>query len=832
MSVYKVTKNDIESLTLTTTPRRFYFSGSSGVTGSVNVYPRQSSFEKDAESSLRFYTNDYTAVDIDFNTVFKHTRDNVRSKVSAGESCKDALEMHMTDVARVSQKKKYALDIERFTPTTQLTRRTLVKNNIKNVLMPHYTVNYPTAKWAYTNYNTINFFTSKDGYIKNDSVLIYPNAHIEGINHPDGYASGSYSLSGAFSFDFHINPRYNEEDVSETVGFKAGTIFHLSSSYALSLVTGSLKDKNGFSKGFRLLLQLNHSADSLPSTVQQGSFPNDLVFLSDDNSLLRNNWHHVVVRWGTTAINNGTGSFVIDGVERGTFVVPSGTILPYIYGTGKLNPDALCVGNFYEGHNLGASAQSIFFAQKPAIRDGLVQMTTEDTQDMPFISHFNHPLNAELHDLTIKRYYVTDSEIENYTGDGPGAAALDSGSYAFYLPPFFVEETPVRRYVDDHGGILQTPFFEIDGTTDDPFNVAMSFGVNGHYINLENFTKDFSTGRFPRLLNLTASAIDHTTDLQEANYFLYSDPAVAKRNLTILPCDDGNFVPNYEILKFEKFRNKYTDPSGQEDLSLINLDELVFEPTVTGLNNNAPDDFVEQQIGPSPETPGLTPGPAYVSYMNAVSASLSSVTDDAYFDRGVQKGAPLTIYQRTGDPSSNQVTFFNISNLYYGKRIQPGSFMMKDGDLSGSAGSVGITLRDDGQGNIYRADSLTTQFTQNSVGNIFYDEGVVVVKSPHLYFFGKNSIEISFKGIQNIYTQKYEILATSAHLNSSSNPTYLANSSDLRPSSNIVDKDTFVYVSGLNLHDENMNILAKARLAQPIIKREGDSILFKVCWDF
>jgi hypothetical protein len=152
--------------------------------------------------------------------------------------------------------------------------------------------------------------------------------------------------------------------------------------------------------------------------------------------------------------------------------------------------------------------------------------------------------------------------------------------------------------------------------------------------------------------------------------------------------------------------------------------------------------------------------------------------------------------------------------------------------LSGSQGSVGITLKDDGQGSLYRADSLTPHDTKNSVGNIFYDEGIVLVKSPHLYFFGKNQYEIEFKGVKNIYTSKYEILAGPGLLNSSSNPTYIQNSDNLKASGSPTDKDTFVYISGLNFHDENMNVVAKARLAQPIIKREGDKFLFKVAFDW
>jgi len=835
MSVIRVTNNDVESFTLVTTPRRSYSSGSAGVTGSIKVFPRQSDLEKD--TSVTFFFNDSrnSAVDVNFDTATKSLVDSSRSKRSFGASIFGNVSDYLSLVNATTTKATSVLDVERFTPTTQITKYTLIKNNVKDVLMPSYRVDYPHAHWAYTNYNTLNFFTSYvngSPMVPTSSVLLYPNSVDTDLPGQEGYVSGSYCLTGAFSFDFYINPRYNEDGIDEGE-FKAGTIFHLSSSYALSLVTGSLKDYNGLPEGFRLQLQLSHSADYAPSVAKPGNKPYDLTFLSSDNSLRHNSWHHVVVRWGTNLINDGTGSFVVDGVARGTFVIPSGTIMPKP-SSNSLNPDVLCVGNFYEGTNYGTSAQSLFFGVRPARRDGVDQLTSDEIQDEPDHYRFRHPLKAEVHDLTFRRYFLSDAESSATGSRGIGNDALVKKNIAFYLPPFFVEGSPIRRYVGDHGGIPQTPFFEIDGTTDDPFNVAMAFGVNGHYINLENFTKDFSTGRFPRLLNLTASMIDHTTEALEANKFLYSDGGVAKRNLTILPCDDGNFDPNYEILTNETLRNKYSDPFGTPDFSYINLDSLVTTASLKGggVNPDAPDDYVTQLYGPNPENPGLLPGSAYKSYIAAVTASLSSVADDYQFDRGVQRGVPLTIYQRTLDPSSNQVTFFNISNLYYGRRIQPGTFEIKDVGISGSHSAVKIALRDDSMGNLYRADSDTPHSTQASVGNIFYDEGIVLVKSPHLYFFGKSQYEISFKGVYNIYTQKYEILAGPGLLNSSSNPTYTANFDSLRASGDITDNEPFVYISGMNFHDENMNVVAKARLAQPIIKREGDKILFKVAFDY
>ena len=136
-----------------------------------------------------------------------------------------------------------------------------------------------------------------------------------------------------FTFDFYINPRYtNENSVSE---FKAGTILHLSSCYAVSLVSGSKRDSAGRVSGYRILLQLSHSADIAPSKVELDKENNtrlrstgkDLCFLTEDNSLERNNWHHVSIKWGTNQYNAGSGSITIDDNSYG-FCVPSASIDP------------------------------------------------------------------------------------------------------------------------------------------------------------------------------------------------------------------------------------------------------------------------------------------------------------------------------------------------------------------------------------------------------------------------------------------------------------------------------------------------------------------------
>jgi hypothetical protein len=832
MAILPVVDDDVEIFTTIINPVRTYISSSSGITGSILLFSRNSHIEKEIKPLENYNSSIVNDQNLEIFRMAAARAAADPNKVNFKSSVKDYL--LQVNQQSESQRKKSKINIIRFTPSVSFTSNTLRKLNVKDMLMSYYKSQYHNCNWAYTNYNTLNFFTSPS--VPTSSVLLYPDPG-SNPNLPDhvGYVSGTYALSGGFSFDFRVNPRYKVDDIDPGY-FKAGTLFHLSSSYCLSLITGSKIDENGLPISFRLQLQLSHSADIPPSLAKPGSYPNDLIFLSDDNCLNWNNWHRVVVRWGTNLINDGYGTFNIDGKDYGNFYVPSGTIMPRSYAN-QGRPAALCVGNFYEGSNdLLDNNMSWFFSGVSAYRDGLNQLLSDVDRDQPKEYAFNHPLKAEVHELAIRRYYMTDKEI--IETQKTGIEQIDEQKLAFYLPPFFVESTPIRRYTqapiltggEPYGGILQTPFFTIDGSTDDPFNVAMSFGVNGHYINLENFIKDFANEIFPRLHHLSGTAINYTTTARSANEFLYDDPFVRRRNLSILPCDDGNFVPNFGLLSAEA-GTKFTDDYGRQDLSLISLNDLLSTSSLLfGANHDDDHDptLLQQQVGFTPEQPGLQPGAAIFNAKKNIELTL----DEGTYGPGVNRSIPLTIFQRTKDASSNQVTFFDISNLYFGSRILPGSFLLKDNKLTGSAGKISISLKDDGFGNIYRSDSLTTPCSWNSVGNIFYDEGIVVIKSPHLYFFGKDGYEISFKGQYNLYTSKYEILAPGGLINSSSNPTYARVQDTIKPSQDPLDNDSFVYISNLNFHDENLNVIAKATFAQPFIKRDGDKILVKIAFDF
>jgi len=845
-SLLKVQPQDVESFTVIANPIKTYSSSSTGgPVGSVYLFARRSPIQKDVAPDSSFVESQHD--DADLSSLLRGAKLYAQSLQNGTATQGPAeftalMQQYMSGCTSQEQalRLQEVIDVQRFSPPPVFNSDSLRKLVIKDQLNTFYRTSYPQAQWAYSNYNTLNFFTASTVSI--GSAILYPNIDggDGGLVYHEGYCSGTYTPSGSFSFDFYINPRYQPDEPNGV--FKAGTILHLSSTYALSLISGSMKDVNGRTSGFRLQLQLSHSADIAPSLASPGVFPHDLVFLSDDNSLLHNNWHHCVVRWGTDQINHGVGTFNIDLVDKGAFTVPSSTIVPRSYSASSLQdpPAVLCMGNFYDGPNNSSHAQAMFFAADPALRDGLNQLWPDTGIESPNNSvhpyvdvyKFEHPLNAELHDVAIRRCYMSDLDISTSASLGP--ASLDN-TFALYVPPFFVNDSPYRQYVNDHGGILITPFEESDGNTTQPFSVALSFGVAGHYINLENFVKDFASEQFPMLHHLTGVALQSTTNSETCNEFLYSQPFVARRNLTILPNDDGNFVPSYQLLASESLSTAVND-LGNDDLSYINLDNMVKSNTLmfgpgTFDDGTQPDAhvnaFANTQIGSTPEFPFASAGKAIRNYINTVVSGSD-----------VEAGAPLTVYQRTQDPSSNEIVIFDISNMFYGMNISPTTLSIKDSDLLRSSmygssligsGPISISLADDGHGNVYRADCLTPQATWNTVGNVYYNEGELLVKSPHLYFFGANQYVLNFRGEQHIQVMKIGVLAANNTLLSSSNPNYQA----LPPTGYPNDPDnTFVYITGINFHDTDMNVVMKTTLAQPMMKRPGDRIMFRVQYDW
>jgi len=760
--------------------------------------------------------------------------------VSGGMNISQGMEEYVSLVnsSSASPVRQKRVEVVRFEPSFQDTKDTGRKRVVKNILFPHYRNVYSSCHWAYPNYHTLNFFTSSD--VPSTSVLIYPcqTGSAQTLD-PDKFP---YSSPGAFTFEFWINPRYTTDQPNTPM--KAGTLFHLSSSYAVSLVTGSSKDINGYPDKYRILLQLGQSADIMPTScsltpkndhrVASLTVPSKWtgdntvkdqshVYLTSDNALKRNNWHHVAISWGGKTVNDGKGYFAIDGNQDATFTIPSASIMPQSFEPPHGDPDALFIGNYFDGNQdsdrlgLGSAALTAqFFNVNAAYENGVVSFfgansggpdgaSQESTHIDPNEAkyEFDHPLNAEVHELRVWNSYKDLSTI--ITGSKQGLTVLPA-DLIFYLPPYFVKESKERA-------VLQTPFQSTRAITNDPFNVAMSFGIGGRELNVPNFTREFVLGTYPRLFHLTSSEIPtQESEALLANTFLYRRPSLRKRNLTVLPNDNGKFSPGFELLASGVVSlnplsgsdtDKFVNDFGTRNYGFITLNDMVSTASLPegliDITSNTRGTILNELEGSSPEEPGVAPG------------------------------SILTILNRTRDNSSNEVAFFDASNLFYGNRIRPNTYVIQDPNLTGSGGAVKMKLRDNGQGGLYRADCEGPHAKWNAVGAVLYEEGITVIKSPNIPFFGKDEWNLQFEGEHNIHVLEVNIPCPKGNVNSSSNPNW----KPYAPTSHDTENaDQFTYITGINLHDENLNVIARANLAQPSVKRDSDGYLFRMRIDF
>ena len=790
MAIQRINPDDIEVFTLTTNPPRTFVSSSSGVvSGTLHVFARRSPFEKEVHP-LSIFSGSFVDRDLDV------IRNNIVQSPSSNRA--NLLETYLQNVnsQSVSLRKQQTVEVIRFEPSAKFSSNSVRKTVVINNLMPYYRSVYPEAHFAFTNYHSLNFLTGSG--LPSDSALIYADSDHQ------------YAVTGAFSFDFWINPRYTNDYPGAS--FRAGTIVHRSSSYAVSLISGSSRDINGFVDGFRIALQLSHSAEIEPYQAVPGSGLSDLVFLSDDNALRRNTWHHITIRWGGKTLNDGSGSFLVDSRQAGSFVF-TGSLLDHH------DENCLVVGNFFAGQNI-----PMFFTNEVSQRDGLTELIP-GTGTAPSGYMLDHGLNAEVHELKLYSRYLNNTEVEFLQTQGPvsGTNYVQNG-LQFYLPPFYTKESPNRKFHLGYGGMIATPFYELDGTSQAPIDIDASFGCAGHYLNLENFVRDFATGTYARLFHLTASVLTDTAPVPTSfNDYLYATGSNLKRQMTLLPNDNGNFFPNFSFMipgtddyaaphTALSVTQSYRSPFKVNSSQFVN-DNGSIAPGFVTLRNLIPMSLFQS---PAQEESG------------SLVRALNGVSPESLGDLPSEHGR-YTVLQRTGDNSCNQVVFFDISNLYYGIQIEPGTLRIRDTNVTGSFGKAELTLVDDAEGNLYRSNTSGSSPDWVSIGNVFYNEGIVLLKHPSLFFFGKDNFELSFKGKQNTHILTYNLFKRPLSAVSSSNPNYLPVSAST--DANDTDK-RFVYITGINLHDDNLNIITRTTLAQPVVARTSDKFLFKVRMDF
>ena len=226
------------------------------------------------------------------------------------------------------------------------------------------------------------------------------------------------------------------------------------------------------------------------------------------------------------------------------------------------------------------------------------------------------------------------------------------------------------------------------------------------------------------------------------------------------------------------------------------------------------------------------------------------------------------------------LNFISIPSIFYGSRIDKGSVSLKfyvSGTLIGQAQDVNKN------GVLIESNPPGSPSSGSAVGLVLYNEGVILLTgssdlskgrfvegynagtnaAPSWFYFAttgsatnrvvSSSFDISFKGVSYIPTMTMMAHAEKGVLNYSNNPTFKtfgmatgSASSSLGykeaeiPMKNIntssyVDYnepyENVTYISSVGIYDDSMNLIAVAKMANPVRKREIDDYMFKLKLD-
>lgn len=204
---------------------------------------------------------------------------------------------------------------------------------------------------------------------------------------------------------------------------------------------------------------------------------------------------------------------------------------------------------------------------------------------------------------------------------------------------------------------------------------------------------------------------------------------------------------------------------------------------------------------------GTITGPAYTpNYYNYLSSTLLA---DRYIPTG----------------SNENIGVISIPSNLFGNYLKPGTVSISNGS---------ITISDDGNGNMV-ANSL-------KYGDVIYEHGIIILTSngaagqtgygyitygSGIYgggtislinsFTTGSNITCSFQSAFNIYETQYKCTIRENEFNFSTNPTQISGSSNSGILYDFATGSFFTpYATTIGLYDNDYNLLAVAKLAQPL----------------
>lgn len=188
----------------------------------------------------------------------------------------------------------------------------------------------------------------------------------------------------------------------------------------------------------------------------------------------------------------------------------------------------------------------------------------------------------------------------------------------------------------------------------------------------------------------------------------------------------------------------------------------------------------------------------------------------------------------------------HVPEMFYGRQIATGSVLIWHHAWDSASGSnFGSGTRyyvDDGIGRLFDVPVGLTGDWQSAwmsgsarqVGNVFYGEGIVLFTSPtaswHLQFLSQSfnlvsgsaaTVHVEFSGSTLMKSMVFMCRMKPGEVNCSNNPHFPVTSSDGRLWSSTSGT---TYVTAIGIYNDERELVAVAKLAQPIRKRDEDNI--------
>ena len=124
MAIIPVIPSDIEFFTTIINPKRYYSSGSLGITGSLSIFARSSHIEKETNSLVNFQSSFINDSNIEN---FRNSIVLVARNTAISGSFLTNMQSYISDVHKqsISARKQAKINIHRFTPSVKFTSNTM-----------------------------------------------------------------------------------------------------------------------------------------------------------------------------------------------------------------------------------------------------------------------------------------------------------------------------------------------------------------------------------------------------------------------------------------------------------------------------------------------------------------------------------------------------------------------------------------------------------------------------------------------------------------------------------------------------------------------------------